>query len=110
MYISLNMSMHNDKGLNLLIDFIPLECFFSIKGHAALFLQLISGRDLVHVPIDRSTHFPAYYSQAALLNTYPIASVSSREAVYIIFMTVFGMTKLGRESTTYGMRVEHTDQ
>ena len=34
-------------------------------------------------------------------NSYPNACVSSREAVCTIFMMVFGMTRPGRERTTY---------
>ena len=55
----------------------------------------------VHVTIDSSTHYPAFYSWVALSNSYPVDCMPSREAVCTICMMVFGMTWLGREPTTY---------
>ena len=54
------------------------------------------------VPIDSSTHYPA-----ALSNSNPNACVPSREAVCTIFMMVFGMTRAGRQPTTYRVTGGH---
>ena len=46
-------------------------------------------------------------SQAALINFYPNALVSSREAVCTICMIVYCMTQPGHEPTTCSMRGGH---
>ena len=106
-----------------LIDWLinPLECFFGIEGHAALdrnpgpgyntlLLRLIPG-DLYSACPHRQFHtLPGLlHSRAALPNSYPNACVPSREAVCTIFMMVFGMTRPGREPTTYRMRGGHAN-
>ena len=44
---------------------------------------------------------------AALLNSYPNAYVSGKEAICPIFMTVIGMTRQGCKPATYSMRGWH---
>ena len=46
-------------------------------------------------------------SRAAMSNSYPNACVPCRETACTIFMMVFGMTRPGREPTTYSIRVGH---
>ena len=48
----------------------------------------------MHIPLESSTYYPAFYTvKIALLKPYFKACVPSREAVCIIFMMVFGMTR-----------------
>ena len=94
----------------------PLDCFFGIKGHAALDTNHGLGYNtiilrLIPRVLSGACHHRQFHtlpgllqSHAALPNSYPNACMLIRKAICTIFMMVFGMTRLGREPTTYLMR------
>ena len=90
--------------------FFCVECHVAldknpVKGYNTLLLRLIPG-DLLSACPHREFHtLPGLLdSRATLSNFYPNACVPSWEVFCAIFMVVFGMTRLGREPTTYRMR------
>ena len=97
----------------------PLKCFFGIEGHVALdrnpghgyntlLLRLIPGDSAC--PHRQFHTLPGLLdSQAALPNSYPNACVQFKEAVYTIFMMIFGMTRPGCEPTNYCVRGGHAN-
>ena len=97
----------------MILIFHPLWWFFGIEGHVALdrnpgLSRLIPG-DLLSACPHRQFHtLPGLLdSRAAPSNPYPNSCVPSREAIFTILMKVFGMTRQGREPTTYRMRGGH---
>ena len=59
----------------------------------------------MHVPIDSSTHYPAFQTVGLHCQTPTLTHcVPCREAVCTIFMMVFGMTRPGGELMTYRVR------
>ena len=96
-----------------------LKCFFPIKVHVALdrnpgpgyntlLLLLIPGDILSACPNRQFHTLPGLLdSQAALSNSNPDTCVLCREAVCIIFMMVFGMTRQECEPTTYRISWTH---
>ena len=92
---------------------IHYSAFFGTEGHVAfdrnpgpryntVLLWLIPG-DLLSACPHRQFHtlHSLLDRRAALLNSYTNACIERREAVYTIFMMVFGMTRLGHEPATY---------
>ena len=64
----------------------------------------------MHVLIDSSTHYPAFYTVGLHCQTPTLTHAClCREAVCTIFMMVFGMTRPGRETTTYRARGGHAN-
>ena len=105
----------------MMIMINPLCCFFGSEGHVALdrnpgpgyntlLLRLTPG-DLLSASSHGQFHtLPGLLdSRAALSHSYPYACVQCREAVCTTFMMVFGMTRLGRELTTYRLRGRHAN-
>ena len=97
-----------------------LMCLFGIEGHVALdrnpgpgyntlLLWLIPGDLLSACPHRHFTHYPDLNNWVALSNSYSKALVPNREAIYTIFMMVFGMTRPRRKPATYCMRGRHVN-
>ena len=94
------------------------DCSLSIKGHVALgrntglgyfilLLRLIPGDLYSACPLKKFYTIPSLLECEATLSPYHNAFELSREAVCIIHMVVFAMTRLGREPTIYHMRGVH---
>ena len=88
----------------------PLWCFFGIKDHLELDINL--GPNTIPYSCDLDSACPhrkfhtlpgLLRSRAVLPRSYPDACMPSREAVCTIFMKVFGLTQSGCEPTTYPM-------
>ena len=116
-------SFIKDTILKRLIDWLnyPLWCFFGSEGQEALnrnpgfgyntlLLRLILG-DLLSTGHYRQFHtLPSLLdNQAGQSNSYPNTCVQCREAVCTIFIMVFGITRLGREPTTYCVKGGHAN-
>ena len=94
-----------------------LECFFNLKGHAALDRNMGPGYNtlllrsitLLSACPHRQFHTlpDLLHNQSALSNSYPNACMLSRDAVCTVFVVVFGMTQLVCEPTSYHMRRTH---
>ena len=108
------VSLHD---FDLLIHY---SAFFGSEGHVALernpgpgydslLLRLISRNPLSVCP-HRQFHALTGHldNRAALSNSYPNACVQCRKAACSIIMIVFGMTRPGREPTTYRVRGGHS--
>ena len=99
--------------------FNPLKCFFGSEGHVALDRNPGTGYDtllLRMIPGDLLSAFPHRQfetlpglldSWAALSKSNPTDACLCREAVCIIFMMVFGMTRPRGKLTTYCARGGH---
>ena len=95
---------------------IHFSAFFDSEGHVALdrnpgtgydtlLLRMIPRDLLSDIPIDSSTHYPAFWTVG--LHCQTPHCVPCREAVCTIFMMFFGMTRPGGELTTYRTRGGH---
>ena len=83
-----------------------------VQWYITLLLRLFSG-DISSACLHGQFHtlVPGLLdSGAALSKSYPNTCMQCREAVCTIFMTVFGMTRLGPEPTTYRVRDRHAKQ
>ena len=122
-FISIScVSLFNSTENLWLIDwFIHCSAFWGIEGHVALdrnpkpgyntiLLRLIPG-DLVYAcpHIQFHTLSSLLDSQSAVSNSYPNVFLPRREAVCIMFMMVFGMTRLGRGPATYHIGGGHAN-